>query len=103
VNREGPVWRFCEWLWKLRREGATAVTATRISRELAMACANQVRVMEDYDPEADNKVKWARDVVAAIRRGERPALAATELEAAMEFMMIPSGKLLAAGGGSSAE
>jgi ubiquinone biosynthesis protein UbiJ len=98
VNREGPVWQFCEWLWKLRREGTTAVSVTKISRELALACANQVRVMEDYDPEADNKVKWARGVVAAIRRGERPAKAAPELEAAVEFMMIPSGKMLAAGG-----
>lgn len=100
MSSDGPVARFCEWMWNRREAGSAfpAHVVVTISRELALACANQVRVMEDYDPEEDVRVRWARGVLMAARRGEAQLRAAVDLEAAMEFLRRPSGKMLAAGG-----
>lgn len=95
--QDGPVGVLCGVLWE-QRQRRGAIDAKKMARDLTVACARQVEVMEDYNPECDNRVRWAREVIADAKQGAAVPRASLGLEAAMEFMREPCGKLLAAGG-----
>ena len=74
-----------------------------LSRLLAETVARDVAENEDYDPEADRRVLWAREVLADARArpvGSKP-IASAALEACMEVVLLPEmaacGRAAAAG------
>lgn len=91
---------FCQGLWDARAAGPMRKSCEELSRELATATAADVERHRAYDPEADQRVLWARDVIAALRvrplrrpaaDGDREAIAAWLLDR----MPTPSGRALA--------
>lgn len=91
---------FCQGLWDVRAAGPMRKSCEELSRELATATAEAVAACNGYDPEADQRVLWARDVIAAMRvrplrrpaaDGDREAITAWLLDR----MPTPSGRALA--------
>jgi hypothetical protein len=91
---------FCQGLWDARSGGPPPRSCEDLSRALATATAEDVAACKGYDPEADQRVLWARDIIAEMRRKplRRPS-ANGDLEATaqwlLERMPTPSGKALA--------
>lgn len=89
----------CQALWDARAAGGLR-PAEELARALATATGEDVARHRAYDPEADQRVLWARDLIAALRAnprrrpaadGDREAIAAWLLDR----MPTPSGRALA--------
>lgn len=96
----------CRTFSDVRRGAGGRIDPARVTsygRLLSEACQADVRANDGYDPEADNRVLWAREVLASARRGEPVSRARAELEATLDFLLGGPprelcGKELAAGG-----
>lgn len=91
---------FCQGLWDERQAGPVRRSCEELSRELATATAEDVAGCRGYDPEADQRVLWARDIIAALRRRplKRPS-ADGDREATAQWLLdrmpTPTGRALA--------
>lgn len=104
--RTPAVQALCAQMWDLRERGELRpLVAGGLSRALITAAAQDVESVPDYEPTDDHRLHWAFEVLRAVARREkkRPE-AIAELEATAEFLLdrqeavVPSGKVLAAGG-----
>jgi hypothetical protein len=93
---DGPVAGFCQMLHDLRelRGGLDDSRLRSYERMLAEAVQAQCREHDGYDPGDDRRVQWAREVMAAARRGEYKARALAELEALVEYLLGPPKRVL---------
>jgi len=57
----------CEAMWD-RRERGDLPPAGELARMLAVAVADDVATHRRYDPEADQRVAWARTLIRELRR-----------------------------------
>ncbi len=99
-TKSAAVKAFCQGLWDERQAGRVRRSCEELSRELATATAEDVSACKGYDPEADQRVLWARDIIAALRaRPLRRPAADIDREATaqwvLERMPTPSGRALA--------
>lgn len=90
---------WCQALWDARKAEALAA-ADELSRGLAQAVAADVAAYRQYDPEQDQRVHWAREVIRQHRlrpqftpraTGDSEAVAAWLLDR----MPTPTGRALA--------
>ncbi len=95
---------FFRALWGAREEARGRIDAEAVpgwGRRMAAVMAADVAACPDYNPEADNRILWAREVLQAARRRDPGCRARGELEAAADFLLgvthEPCGKDLAAG------
>lgn len=91
---------FCQGLWDARAGGLVRRSCEELSRELATATAEDVAACKGYDPEADQRVLWARVLIRELRvnprrrpsaDGDREAIA----QWLLDRMPTPSGRALA--------
>jgi len=99
AKKSEAVQGFCTGLWDARERGELRAAAD-LARGLATATAADVAVQRGYDPEADQRVAWARTVIGELRRrpSRRPAADGnSEAIAAwlLDRMPTPTGKALA--------
>jgi hypothetical protein len=55
-------------IWNARESRSLSRDPVKLSRELALAIADEVRSSEGYDPDLDVRVLWSRELIAVIRR-----------------------------------
>ncbi len=105
-DASSPVNLFIQALWAARESAYGRIDAEAVSRwgrSMAHAVHEEVRCNDDYSPEEDGRVLWAREVLAEAGRRERVCRACGELEAVVEFLLglggvrEPCGKDRAAG------
>lgn len=80
----------CRTFWEVRGAGGGRIDKARVpsyGRMLAEACHADMQSDPGYDPEEDERVLWAREVLAAARRLEPRSLAGAEKEATAAFML----------------
>ena len=93
----------CGKVWDLRRAGGKLPDAMSLSRSLAVAVAVDVEDADDYDPEADVRVMWLREMIRQLREHpHRRPRASGDAEFRMEwlldrFELQPCGKERSAG------
>jgi hypothetical protein len=90
---------FCQGLWDARVRGGLR-PAEELSRELATATAEDVAACKGYDPEADQRVLWARVLIRELRVNPRRRPAADgDREAIAQWLLdrmpTPTGRALA--------
>lgn len=77
-------------LWAAREQSRGWIARRSVwgwGRRLAKAVYDDLPAHPDYNPEEDNRVLWAREVLQAARRSEPVTRACGELEAAADFLL----------------
>jgi len=97
--RSEAVKRACQEIWD-HRAARRLGPAEELARTLALAVGEDVAMHRRYDPEADQRVLWARAVIRELRlRANRRPQADGDSEAVaawlLDRMPTPSGRALA--------
>jgi hypothetical protein len=93
----GPVAYLCRRILEARELKLPVWPAAEISRKAALAAASEVRLRRCYDPAADRRLAWLREVAAGCRAGVGVWPGEGGLEAAVRFLVYPGAA--EAGGG----
>lgn len=83
------VQEFCGRLWELREAGklpASGFKETSLVHDLYDAISEDLKMGQGYDPECDNRVRWAREVVRVCREG-KGSHADADLEAIVAMVL----------------
>jgi len=92
------------WVWDARRAGKLKRDAAGLARALAISAAQDVRDCPVYDPEADARVLWLRELIADMRHGAKWREPRASVAAEFRVMLLlgrladePCGKTRSAG------